>query len=176
MALCSKKIQSRKRPSRIYNFDAQLLGQYWACFPGLPRIYHHTVSSTLLLGLREAIASFIQAGGLEISWQRHATMAKRLADGLQAGRLEMFIKDADLRAPSVTAVNVPEGIDAAKVVAFMMQKYRLEIGGGLGPTAGRIFRIGLMGGNATEANVDFVIRALLEAVDAVKRERVASKM
>lgn len=80
----------------------------------------------------------------------------------------MFIEQVKERVPSVTAVKVPAGVDPIKVLSFAMQKYNLEIGGGLGPTAGKIFRIGLMGNNATQELVDKTVKILVAAVEASK--------
>lgn len=172
----SDKVKSRKSLVKSYNFDIQLLGEYWNCFPNCKRIYHHTICSTLLYGLREAIALFIEQGGLELSWQKHAKMSKRLYDGLESRGFKMFIDDVRNRVPSVTSVYVPESVDAVKVVSYAMQKYKFEIAGGLGPTFGKIFRIGLMGNNATEALVEKTISILMEAIEATRDENVKGKL
>lgn len=80
----------------------------------------------------------------------------------------MFITDVRDRVPSVTSVCVPETVDTLKVTSYVMQKYNFEIAGGLGPTFGKIFRIGLMGNNATDALVDNTIKVLTEAIAATK--------
>lgn len=92
----------------------------------------------------------------------------KLYNDLQNGGFEMFIKQAKERVPSVTAVKVPLGVDPIKVLSFAMQNYKLEIGGGLGPTAGQIFRIGLMGNNTTEELAEKTVKILVEAVEASK--------
>lgn len=122
----------------------------------------------MLYGLREAIALFIENGGLEASWQKHAKMSRRLCNGLGSRGFNMFIVDPRNRVPSVTSVCVPEGVDSVKVISFAMQKYKFEIAGGLGPTFGKIFRIGLMGNNATETLVDKTIDILMEGIKATK--------
>lgn len=156
----------------------QLLGEYWNCFPDRKRIYHHTISSTLLYGLREAIAIFIEQGGLENSWNKHANVTKRLHDALGKRGFELFIIDPKDRCPSVTSVKVPpgKGVDPVKVLAYAMQKYKFEFGGGLGPTVGKIFRIGMMGGNATPELADKTVKILVEAVNASKDPKVSSKL
>lgn len=88
----------------------------------------------------------------------------------------MFIEDRKCRVPSVTSVKVPEGIDSIKVLSFLIQKYKIEIGGGLGPTFGQIFRIGLMGGSATQEMADKVVKVLAEAVEATRNQNVISNI
>jgi alanine-glyoxylate transaminase / serine-glyoxylate transaminase / serine-pyruvate transaminase len=160
---------------KSYNFDIQLLGEYWNC-GNSKRIYHHTICSTLLFGLREAIALFLEQGGLEASWQKHSKISKRLYEGLQEKGFKMFINDVRNRVPSVTSIYVPEGVDAVKVITYAMQKYKYEIAGGLGQTFGKIFRVGLMGNNATETLVDRTVEILVEAIRTSKDQKVMSKM
>lgn len=88
----------------------------------------------------------------------------------------MFLENRKHRVPSVTSVRVPDGVDAAKVTAYLMRKYKIEIGGGLGPTFGQIFRIGLMGVNATQELADKVVKVLYEAVEATRDNQLVSKM
>lgn len=125
---------------KSYNYDAILLGEYWNCFNKNSRIYHHTIASTLLYGLREAIAIFLELGGLESSWEKHARVAGHFHDLLARSGLKLFIDDAKHRCPSVTSIIAPKNVDLTRACAYAMQKYKLEISGGLGPTAGKIFR------------------------------------
>ena len=174
--VCSQKIQSRNSPVKVYTFDIQLLGEYWNCFANRPRIYHHTISSTLLYGLREAIAVFIENGGLETSFKRHEKCASILQDGLKNIGLEMYIEKSCYRTPTVNAVKVPKDIDWQKVTNYAMSHYNVEIAGGLGPTAGVIFRIGLMGGNATEELVKLVLKVLQDAINYARTDNMQSKI
>ncbi|CRL01310.1 CLUMA_CG014194, isoform A [Clunio marinus] len=166
------KITSRKTLVQSFNFDMHLLGEYWNCFPNKKRIYHHTVSPTLLYGLRESLAMFIEQGGLEASWKKHAMISQNLYKKLEANGLSLFIRNANERAPSITSVNVPANIDGTKVSSYIMQNYKVEISGGLGPTVGKIFRIGLMGTNARDEFVDKAINLLIEAIEAVKSQKL----
>jgi aspartate aminotransferase-like enzyme len=81
--------------------------------------------------------------------------------GLDRMGLKLFVKDAALRLPTVTTVEVPDGIVWSDVTAFIMRKYNLEISGGLGPTVGKVFRIGIMGHNARPGNVELVLAGAL---------------
>lgn len=119
---------------------------------------------------------FVEQGGLEVSWRKHARVALKLYQILESHGFQMFIDDPKHRVPSVTSIRVPDRVDAFKVSSYAMQKYKVEIGGGLGPTFGKIFRIGLMGNNATEQLVDRTVGLILEAIEATKNENVPSKL
>ncbi|XP_075154374.1 alanine-glyoxylate aminotransferase isoform X2 [Haematobia irritans] len=163
-----KHIVARKSKVKVYYFDATLVGQYWNCFGG-SRIYHHTISSTLLYGLREALAQICDQG-LQSVINRHKQCSERLQKGLAELGLEMFVPNASVRLPTVNTVKVPMGVDWRKVADYTMRKYNLEISGGLGPTVEQVFRIGLMGENATFERVDLVLNVLHEAIQSVKKE------
>lgn len=171
-----EKIKSRSTLVKSYNFDILLLGEYWNCFPNRSRIYHHTISSTLLYGFREAIALFIEQGGLQSSWYKHMKVSTRLYAKLEASGFALFIENKKHRCPSVTSIKVPTGVDALKVAAHVMKKYRIEVAGGLGPTAGQIFRVGLMGVNATQENADKLVKVLVDGVAATKDAKLVSKI
>lgn len=111
---------------------------------------------------------FVDQGGLEVSWNKHKNVAQKLYGNLESRGFRMFIDDPKQRVPSVTSVKVPNGVDAFKVSSYIMQKYKVEIGGGLGPTVGQIFRIGLMGANAINELVDRTVDMIVEAVEATK--------
>jgi len=114
-------------------------------------------------GLRAAVAE-VAKEGLENVVARHQRNALRLHKGLEELGLELFVKNPKLRLPTLTTVEVPENVDWKAVVDHLMNKHRIEIAGGLGATAGKIWRIGLMGYNSTEENVDKVLAALSEAL------------
>ena len=99
-------------------------GQYWNCF-GTSRIYHHTISSTLLYGLREAIAQ-VCAQGLKNVIQRHKDCSERLQYALEDIGLEMFIPNANDRLSTVNTIKVPIGVDWRKVSEYAMRKYVLR--------------------------------------------------
>ncbi|XP_004533730.1 serine--pyruvate aminotransferase, mitochondrial [Ceratitis capitata] len=160
------RIKARKTYVKSYYFDALLVGQYWNCFEA-PRIYHHTISSTLLYGLREALAQFCTMGRKNVI-RRHQECSHRLQCGVEEIGLEMLVPKANDRLPTVNTIKVPVGVDWRKVSDYAMRKYKLEISGGLGPTAEQVFRIGLMGENATYERVDLVLNILHEAIQSSK--------
>ncbi|KAI9589081.1 serine--pyruvate aminotransferase, mitochondrial [Glossina fuscipes] len=159
-------INARKTKVKVYYFDILLIGQYWNCF-NMPIIYHHTISATLLYGLREALAQ-VCAEGLKAFIHRHQQCSYRLQKGLKDLGLEMFVKNASERLPTITTIKVPFGIDWRKVIEYIMRKYSMEISGGLGPTVGNVFRIGLMGENATLERADLILNILREAIESSK--------
>ena len=136
----SDKIKSRKSSPKSYNYDAILLGEYWNCLEHHPRIYHHTICPTLLYGLREAIAVFLENGGLESSWEKHTRVTLKFHNLLEQNGFELFIKDPKSRSHSITSIVVPRNVDAMKVIAYVMKNFNIEVAGGLGPTVGKIFR------------------------------------
>lgn len=113
-------IVQRKSKPKVYYFDIQLIGQYWGCY-GKPRIYHHTISSTLLYGLREALAHFC-AMGLKSVVQRHQECSARLQLGIEELGLEMFVQHEADRLPTVNTIKVPFGVDWRKVADYAMRK------------------------------------------------------
>ncbi|TMW44731.1 hypothetical protein DOY81_010189 [Sarcophaga bullata] len=102
-------VVERKTKVKVYYFDVLLIGQYWNCFGG-QRIYHHTISSTLLYGLREALAQFCAQGLREVV-TRHQQCSYRLQQGIKDLGLELFVPNATDRLPTVNTVKVPVGVD-----------------------------------------------------------------
>lgn len=162
------RILARKSPPISWYLDINWLGKYWNCFEGKGRVYHHTGPINLIYGLREGLA-MIAEEGLDVCWERHRMAGVRLHEGLEKMGLELFVPKPCARAPTVTTIKVPSELDWKAVTTYAMDKYKLEIAGGLGPTAGKVWRIGLMGENACSEKVDYALRILKEAIDHVKK-------
>lgn len=160
------KVRARKTPVRSFYFDIGWLANYWGC-DGTPRKYHHTIPVSSVYALREAL-SLVCEEGLDSLWHRHHTCAQQLYQGLSALGLQCYIPDPVKRSPTVTTITVPDGVDWMKVVKYFMSRYQVEISGGLGPTANKLWRIGLMGYNCTTENVDWVLRIMKEALENEK--------
>lgn len=128
------------------------------------RAYHHTAPISMIYGLHAGLG-VILTEGLENSWARHAACGKQLQDGLEAMGLTLFAQEGH-RLPELTTVWVPEqlpaGMDEAAVRRMLLTKYGIEIGGGLGPVAGKVWRIGCMGHTARTRNVTMLLGALRE--------------
>ncbi|XP_071607750.1 alanine--glyoxylate aminotransferase isoform X2 [Heliangelus exortis] len=133
--------------------------------------YHHTAPTNSFFSLREGLAMLAELG-LESSWERHRASCAQLCQGLRDMGLELFVKEEKARLPTITTVRVPEGYDWKEITAFLMDNYGIEIAGGLGPSAGKVLRIGLMGCNSTSENVTRVLRALREALRHCPRCRL----
>ncbi|KAK8738565.1 hypothetical protein OTU49_003940 [Cherax quadricarinatus] len=157
-----EKVRTRKTPIRSFYLDITWLANYWGC-DGLPRKYHHTGPVSSVYALREAL-SMVSEEGLHALWSRHSSCAQRLYSGLEALGLRLFIADPAKRTPTVTTICIPEGVDWMKVTKYFMSKYQVEVSGGLGPTAGKVWRIGLMGYNCIPENVDKVLKIMKEAL------------
>lgn len=159
------KVLARKTKVANWYLDLTAVKKYW----GKERTYHHTAPINMNYALREALL-LIAEEGLEERWARHQTTAKALWDGLKEIGLECYV-DEEYRLPSLTAVTVPEGVNAKDVTKFVLAKYNIEIGNGLGELGGKIWRIGMMGFNSRLENVTLVIAALKDALEHCKADR-----
>ncbi|XP_071607748.1 alanine--glyoxylate aminotransferase isoform X1 [Heliangelus exortis] len=165
-----EKMLRRKTKPQSFYLDMGWLANYWGC-DGKPRRYHHTAPTNSFFSLREGLAMLAELG-LESSWERHRASCAQLCQGLRDMGLELFVKEEKARLPTITTVRVPEGYDWKEITAFLMDNYGIEIAGGLGPSAGKVLRIGLMGCNSTSENVTRVLRALREALRHCPRCRL----
>jgi len=154
------KVKARKTPVQSWFLDLNLLTAYWG--PGAKRAYHHTAPINMLYALHEALL-ILKKEGLENAWNRHAGNYQKLRAGLEAMGLEFYV-EAQYRLPQLNAVKVPEGVDEAAVRRFLLNQYNLEIGAGLGPLAGKIWRIGLMGASSSERHIQLCLEGLKAAL------------
>merc|ERR1719228_2907208 len=159
----TEAFKSRKTPPCSFYLDLGWLGEYWNCWPGKGRVYHHTAPVNTLYGLREGLA-LVAEEGLENCWRRHRLCADHLQTGLRDLGLEMFVQDPKARLPTVNTIKVPQGVDWGAVSGYCMKNHLVEISGGLGPTAGKVWRIGVMGNNANIKTVSRVLDAFKEAL------------
>lgn len=159
-------ISSRKEKVRNWLCDFNLLMSYWGGEGG--RTYHHTAPVNALYGLHEALVVLFEEGQ-QAAIVRHARMHEALAAGVEALGLEFLVAEAH-RLPQLNAVRVPDGVDEAAVRAHVLAKWDLEIGAGLGPLKGQVWRIGLMGASATPWHVRLCLTALAEALAAQGRK------
>lgn len=153
----SARALARRVTARSFYFDLALLEDYW-----VRRKYHHTLSSTLLYALREALL-VVEEEGLEARWARHRRHHRVLTAGLGAMGLELLPPEAE-RLWSLNAVCVPDGIDDAKVRRTLLDQFNIEVGAGLGPLAGRVWRVGLMGSGSSSQLILVFLSALERAL------------
>ena len=152
--------QRREKPQSWY-LDLGMIAQY-AATQGA-RKYHHTAPVAMIMSLHGGLGALLDEG-LDNSFHRHAECGQLLQDGLEALHLELFAAPGH-RLPELTTVWVPDGVDDAKVRATLLDRYDIEIGGGVGAFAGRVWRIGCMGHTARVANVTLFLAALAEILD-----------
>jgi len=155
-------IAGRKEKVRNWLLDFNLLMSYWGGEGG--RTYHHTAPINALYGLHESLVAIFEEG-VQAATVRHARTHEALVAGLEAGGLKLLV-DPKHRLPQLNTVLVPDGVDEAAVRAHVLKTWDLEIGAGLGPLKGKVWRIGLMGASATPWHVRLCLTALAEALAA----------
>lgn len=150
-----ERVKNRKQKVQSWFMDLNLVLGYWGA---TNRTYHHTAPTNGLYALHEALL-LLREEGIENAWARHARHHQALKAGLEALGLRYVVRE-DARLPQMNAVYVPEGIDEAAVRRRLLTEFNLEIGAGLGPLAGKIWRFGLMGYSAKAENVMLCLSAL----------------
>jgi alanine-glyoxylate transaminase/serine-glyoxylate transaminase/serine-pyruvate transaminase len=145
----------RRVKCRSFYFDLSLLEDYW-----LRRKYHHTMSSTLIYALSEALA-IVEEEGLDARWARHQRNYQTLGAALASLGLSLLPRESD-RLWTLNAVQVPSGVDEASVRKGLLEEFNIEIGAGLGPLAGKIWRVGLMGASSSPRLI-VLLRGALES-------------
>jgi len=161
-------LRARKSAPATWYLDLKLLDDYYA---GAHR-YHHTAPITLFYGLREALVAIAEEG-LENRWARHRTNHLALVAGIEAMGMRMHVAP-EHRLWTLNTPCVPDGIEELKVRKRLMAQRGIEIAGGFGPLAGKVFRIGLMGASSTRENVLLLLEALEEALRAEGFQAAAS--
>jgi alanine-glyoxylate transaminase/serine-glyoxylate transaminase/serine-pyruvate transaminase len=147
-----------KRTSKVPNWylDLTTVAQYW----GAARTYHHTAPINMNYALREALR-MIQEEGLEARFARHRAHAELLWAGLEEMDIALHVEPQH-RLPTLTTVRVPAGVDEMAVRKTLLERYNVEIGGGLGALKGQVWRVGLMGYSSQQKNVTLLLAALRE--------------
>jgi alanine-glyoxylate transaminase/serine-glyoxylate transaminase/serine-pyruvate transaminase len=147
-------LRKRNRPVVSWYLDMGLVGSYW----GSERKYHHTAPINMIYALREALR-IIAEEGLEARFARHRLNHRALVAGVEAMGLRMVVPEAE-RLPMLNTIAIPDGADDKKVRAALLRSYGIEIGGGLGELAGKVWRVGLMGHASCRRNVCLLLAAL----------------
>ena len=156
------KMMAREGKVPNWYLDVTLLNQYW----GSDRVYHHTAPVNMNFGMREALRLLAEEG-LEVSWSRHRSNAELLWAGLERLGLELHAPE-HLRLPTLTTVRIPEGVDGKAFTLHLLNKHGIEVGGGLGALAGKVWRIGLMGYNSQPENVEKLLNLFETELPAFK--------
>jgi alanine-glyoxylate transaminase/serine-glyoxylate transaminase/serine-pyruvate transaminase len=148
----------RRRTSKVQSWylDLTLIEKYW----GEERVYHHTAPISMNYALREALR-LVREEGLEARFRRHRRNHVALAAGLEALGITLAAQEGH-RLWTLTSATIPAGVDDAAVRRRLLEDYNIEIGAGLGPQRGKVWRIGLMGESSTRSNVLLLLSALEE--------------
>jgi alanine-glyoxylate transaminase/serine-glyoxylate transaminase/serine-pyruvate transaminase len=149
-----EKLKNRKEAVQSWYLDMTMLEKYW----GPDRVYHHTAPISMIYALRESLRLVLEEG-LRQRWERHRKYHNALVSGLEKLGLSMLV-EKKYRTPMLNSVIIPEGVDDGSVRNRLLNEYNIEIGSGLGPLKGKIWRIGLMGHSCTQENVDLILFAL----------------
>jgi len=158
------KIKNRKTKAQSWFLDQSLVMSYWSGEG--KRSYHHTAPVNSLYALHESLV-MLHEETLEKSWERHQEQHQNLVDGLSALGLKFVVPENE-RLPQLNTITIPEGVDDAAVRSYLLNKYSMELGAGLGKFAGKAWRIGLMGYSAQYKNVVLCLAALKDAIENAK--------
>ena len=163
MAISSRAMEwlrARTSPVRSWYLDLKLIHDYST----VSHRYHHTAPISMFYALREALM-VIADEGIENRWERHRRCNRQFVKGIEALGLRFHVPETH-RIATLNTVCVPAGVDEAKVRRRLLDGPGIEIAGGFGPLAGKIFRIGVMGPLATEENVEFFLKEFGKALKA----------
>ena len=153
-----ERLLARKQPNTVWYLDLVLLNDYYSS----SHRYHHTAPISNFYALREGLA-LIQEEGVEARWARHLANHNLLVAGLEGMGLTMHVAPG-YRIPHLNTVRVPEGVDDVAVRKRLIGNFGIEIAGGFGPLAGKIFRVGLMGPLSTSENTQFFLDAFQKSL------------
>ncbi|HUF42424.1 MAG TPA: alanine--glyoxylate aminotransferase family protein [Verrucomicrobiae bacterium] len=151
-------IRNRKTKVQSWYLDLSMIEKYW----GSERLYHHTAPISMNYALHEALRILLEEG-LEASWRRHREVHGVFIREMRKLEIEPAVAEA-IRAPMINAVKIPDGVDDAKVRQRLYDDFNIEIGAGLGPLKGKIWRVGLMGHGAREESVEILAKALKQLI------------
>ncbi len=146
--------EGRTRPVQSWYLDVGLIGAY----VGSSRKYHHTAPVSMIYGLRAGLKRVL-AAGLENCWARHARVSEMLHEGMAELGFKPFAAEG-YRLAQLNTFYLPEGVDDAATRKRLLEEYNIEVGGGLGEVAGKIWRVGLMAHGAQERSVVTLLGAL----------------
>jgi aspartate aminotransferase-like enzyme len=156
----SRAAERRIAKPQSWYLDLGMIADYAATAGA--RKYHHTAPVAMIMSLNAGLGALLAEGADEVR-RRHAECGALLQDGLQKLGLELFAEEGH-RLPQLTTVVVPDGIDEAAVRSTLLARYGIEIGGGVGAYAGKVWRIGCMGHTARVRNVAMLLAALAEVL------------
>ncbi len=151
-------IRNRKTKVQSWYLDLSMIEKYW----GSERLYHHTAPISMNYALHEALRIVLEEG-LEAAWRRHHQVHETFSREMRRLEIEPAVAES-IRAPMINAIKIPAGVDDAKVRQRLYDDFNIEIGAGLGPLKGKIWRVGLMGHGARVENVEILAKALKQLI------------
>lgn len=164
------RVKARKKKCQSWFMDLTLVLEYWNA---TQRTYHHTAPGNSLYALHESLL-LLKEEGLDAAWTRHQYHHLALKAGLEALGLKFVVAEA-ARLPQMNAVYIPEGVADLDTRRRLLLDFNLEIGAGLGPLAGKIWRFGLMGHSCREENVLRCLSALDTVLGGAGRGEAAAR-
>jgi alanine-glyoxylate transaminase/serine-glyoxylate transaminase/serine-pyruvate transaminase len=159
-----ESLEKRKTPVFSFYLDMSIVKKYW----GDERQYHHTAPINMTYAFREALR-IVAEEGLEARFARHKRNHLALVAGVEAMGLSMLVPEGE-RLPMLNTIKIPEGVDDVEVRKALLNEFNIEIGGGLGALAGKVWRVGLMGHASCRRNVNL----FLSAIEAILRSKGAN--
>ncbi len=156
------RLKNRTAPVHSWYLDLRLLETFYNGHK-----YHHTASATMFYALREGLA-LVAEEGLENRWERHRRNHEAFVAGIEEMGLRMHVAEGH-RLWTLNTPRVPEGVDEAAVRTQLLDESNIEIAGGFGALAGKIFRIGLMGYSSTAENAALLLEKLGAALHTASR-------
>ncbi len=151
-------IRKRKTKVQSWYLDLSMIEKYW----GSERVYHHTAPISMNYALHEALRIVLEEG-LQGAWARHRQVHETFVREMRKLEIEPAVTEA-IRAPMINTVKIPEGVDDGQVRQRLYDEFNIEIGAGLGPLKGKVWRVGLMGHGARTENVELLAKALKQLI------------
>lgn len=155
----AERLNERKTANHSWYFDLKLLNDYY----NVSHRYHHTAPISMFYALHQAL-SLIMEEGFKNRCERHRRAHLKFVQGIEALGLRMHVEKAENRIVNLNTPRVPAGVDDAKVRSILFQEHGIEIMGGFGPLAGKVFRVGVMGPLATDAHVQSFLQHFADAL------------
>jgi alanine-glyoxylate transaminase/serine-glyoxylate transaminase/serine-pyruvate transaminase len=152
-------VRQRKTKVQSWYLDLSMIEKYW----GSERVYHHTAPISMNYALHEALRIVLEEG-LEKAWQRHKQVHETFIREMHKLEIDPAIDEPTIRAPMINTVKIPDGADDPKIRQRLYDEFDIEIGAGLGPLKGKIWRVGLMGYGSRTENIDILAKALKQLI------------
>jgi len=152
-------VRQRKTKVQSWYLDLSMIEKYWSS----ERVYHHTAPISMNYALHEALRIVLEEG-LETAWQRHKQVHETFIREMHKLEIDPAIDEPTIRAPMINTVKIPDSADDPKIRQRLYDEFDIEIGAGLGPLKGKIWRVGLMGYGSRVENIEILVKALKQLI------------